>query len=108
MSTFIQCVPARFLAEGDLSHGVVTARKNPGIESSKAVPSKSEARSLMDKMAVVNLEAGLAVWKSFQNNQVLYASESYRSSLSRNLRCSPSRTGTLPRHLFNHLMSPDW
>jgi hypothetical protein len=57
---------------------------------------------LSRQMAVVNLEARLAVWKSFQNKDLLEASESYRSTLASSLRLSPSFTGSMPTGLIRH------
>ena len=73
------------------------------------VPSSTslEANPLPNKMAVVNLEAVLATWKSFENKELQAASRSFRSNLADNLRISPSRTGVLPRGLLHHLFTPD-
>jgi hypothetical protein len=57
---------------------------------------------LSRQMAVVNLEASLAVWKSFQNKHLLEASESFRSTLASSLRLSPSFTGSMPASLIRH------
>ena len=58
-------------------------------------------------MAVVNLEAALATWKTFENKAVQAASRSYRFNLADSLRISPSRTGGLPRDLLHHMFAPD-
>jgi hypothetical protein len=58
-------------------------------------------------MAVVNLEAALATWKTFENNAVQAASRSVRLNLADNLRISPSRTGGLPEGLLHYLFTPD-
>jgi hypothetical protein len=59
------------------------------------------------KMAVVNLEAALATWKSFENNQVLKLSEKYRTKISSSTRVQPSTVGTFPRNLMNALYSTE-
>ena len=58
------------------------------------------------RMAVVNLEAALACWKSIKNHDVSMISQEYRSRLSRTLRISPSRIGRLPDNLFRHSLEP--
>ncbi|MDG1326615.1 MAG: hypothetical protein P8P49_12690 [Opitutales bacterium] len=58
------------------------------------------------RMAVVNLEAALACWKSIKNNEVSMISQEYRSRLSHTLRISPSRIGRLPDNLFRHSLEP--
>lgn len=57
------------------------------------------------KMAVVNLEAALATWKSFENNQVLNLSEKYRTKITSSTRVQPSTVGTFPHNLMNALYS---
>ncbi len=59
------------------------------------------------KMAVVNLEAALATWKSFENNQVLNLSEKYRTKISTSTRVQPSTVGTFPHNLMNALYSTE-
>ena len=66
-----------------------------------------EPNPLSNKMAVVNLEAALATWKTFENKAVQAASRSYRFNLADSLRISPSRTGGLPRDLLHHMFAPD-
>jgi len=58
------------------------------------------------RMAVVNLEAALACWKSIKNHEVSMISQEYRSRLSRTLRISPSSIGRLPNNLFRHSLEP--
>lgn len=59
------------------------------------------------KMAVVNLEAALASWKSFDNQKVSCLSNQYRQSVSSNLRISPNRVGTVPGNLMEYMLSSD-
>ena len=81
------------------------------LEGTNTIPVHSatnlEPNSLRSKMAVVNLEAALATWKTFENKAVQAASRSFRSNLADSLRISPSRTGGLPRGLLHHLFAPD-
>jgi hypothetical protein len=58
------------------------------------------------RMAVVNLEAALACWKSIKNHDISMISQEYRSRLSRTLRISPSRIGRMPDNLFRHSLEP--
>jgi hypothetical protein len=58
------------------------------------------------RMAVVNLEAAIACWKSIKNHEVSMISQEYRSRLSRTLRISPSPIGRLPDNLFRHSLEP--
>ena len=59
------------------------------------------------RMAVVNLEAALASWKSLENQKVSQMSLTYRSHFSTSLRINPSRTGSMPRSLMTHWFNPD-
>ena len=81
------------------------------LEGTNTIPVPSstslESNPLSNKMAVVNLEAALATWKTFENKAVLAASRSYRFNLADNLRMSPSRTGGLPGGLLHHLFTSD-
>ena len=81
------------------------------LEGTNTIPVPSstnlESNPLPSKMAVVNLEAALATWKTFENKAVQAVSRSFRSNLADNLRISPSRTGVLPRGLLHHLFTPD-
>ena len=85
--------------------------RSHSLEATNAIPVPSstnlESNPLPSKMAVVNLEAALATWKTFENKAVQAASRSFRSNLADNLRISPSRTGGLPRDLLHHLFTPD-
>ena len=80
------------------------------LEGTNTIPVHSSTRletnPLSNKMAVVNLEAALATWKTFENKEVQAASRSYRFNLADNLRISPSRTGVLPGGLLHHLFAP--
>lgn len=57
------------------------------------------------KMAVVNLEAALASWKSLENHKVSQLSQTYRFKYSASLRITPTSTGGLPQGLMNHCFS---
>ena len=107
MNTHTNSVSARFSTTPvpglRLKHNHSLSRSS---ETGGSVPPKG-VHPLAGRMALINLEARLAVWKSFQNKQVLEASESYRTALSRGLRVSPTRTGSLPMGLLNHWVSPD-
>ena len=80
------------------------------LEGTNTIPLPSstslETNPLSSKMAVVNLEAALVTWKTFENKAVQAASRSYRFNLADNLRISPSRTGGLPGGLLHHLFAP--
>lgn len=54
------------------------------------------------RMAVVNLEAALASWKSLENKRLAQMSHAYRCRYSASLRITPSRTGGIPRNLIDH------
>ena len=76
---------------------------NPRVVKANPNPYHSEpTHPLSRQMAVVNLEASLAVWKSFQNKHLLAASESFRSTLASSIRLSPSFTGSMPVGLIRH------
>ena len=77
------------------------------IEASPNPVSLDPTHALSRQMAVVNLEARLAVWKSFQNKDLLAASESFRSTLASSIRLSPSLTGFMPTYLVRHGMGFD-
>ena len=77
------------------------------IEASPNPVSLDLTHALSRQMAVVNLEARLAVWKSFQNKDLLAASESFRSTLASSIRLSPSLTGSMPTYLVRHGMGFD-
>ena len=77
------------------------------IEASPNPVSLDLTHALSRQMAVVNLEARLAVWKSFQNKDLLAVSESFRSTLASSIRLSPSLTGSMPTYLVRHGMGFD-
>jgi hypothetical protein len=75
----------------------------PRFQGQHSFPNPPDSpHPLSRQMQVVNLEASLAVWKSFRNKDLLAASESYRSLLASNLRFSPSFTGSMPASLIRH------
>lgn len=95
------------------SHGTKNSPpldRTHSLEGTDTIPVPSSANlehnPLSNKMAVVNLEAALATWKTFENKAVQAASRSYRFNLADNLRISPSRTGGLPGSLLHHLFAP--
>lgn len=108
MNIQLNTVSSRF------SQGIKTSPlldRTHSLEGTNTIPVHSstnlEPNSLRSKMAVVNLEAALATWKTFENKAVQAASRSFRSNLADSLRISPSRTGGLPRGLLHHLFAPD-
>ncbi|MDC0369235.1 hypothetical protein OAN13_06025 [Opitutales bacterium] len=109
MNIQLNTVSTRFSQGTKTSSPLLDRPHSLGEENTIPISSSSslEANPLSNKMAVVNLEAVLATWKSFENKELQAASRSYRFNLADSLRISPSRTGGLPRDLLHHLFTPD-
>jgi len=104
MNSDIEISSPRFTACPTLRSHSINSRV---VEVSPSPVSLRPTHPLSRQMAVVNLEASLAVWKSFQNKDLLAASKSFRSTLASNLRLSPSFTGSMPTNLIRHGMGFD-
>ena len=89
-------LPGKF--SNDFEH---TVQLNTSLSSDKP----DGENSIAHRMALLNLGAALAVWKSFENKRVQSASQQYRSQVSASLRLSPNRTGSMPPGLLGHCMS---
>ena len=109
MNIQLNTVSTRFSQGTKTSNPLLDRPHSLGEENTIPISSSSslESNPLPSKMAVVNLEAALATWKTFENKAVQAASRSFRSNLADSLRISPSRTGGLPRGLLHHLFAPD-
>ena len=104
MNSDIEISSPRFTARPTHRSHSISSRV---VEVSPSPVSLEPTHPLSGKMAVVNLEARLAVWKSFQNKDLLVVSESFRSTLASSIRLSPSLTGSMPTYLVRHGMGFD-